>query len=295
MTVASVRKRIWRAANGGLKTAWIVDYADNRGDRQRKHFQTKKAADSFRIRVEGQLQSGIYRAAANKMTVRDACISFLDRCEGRNQRDERMTRKMLAVYRGHIQNYILHSEHGVGDHKLSQFTTRSVGDFRDRIRTAGVTVPTTRKILATLHSVLEHAISQDWTATNGAHGLKVIGPRGEGSKKIEPPSKDDMRAVIDVADESLRLTPLLAASTGARASEQWAVRWGDVDFAKHELHINRRVAVYGEEEAPTSVAGGGTRPLSPPPVALVKEGKVKTPVSKKKHLTLSNPQRPHTR
>jgi hypothetical protein len=75
--VASVRKRIWSAANGELKTAWIVDYADNRGDRQRKHFQTKKAADSFRIRVEGQLQSGIYRAAANKMTVRDACISFL--------------------------------------------------------------------------------------------------------------------------------------------------------------------------------------------------------------------------
>jgi integrase len=288
MTVASVRKRIWSAANGELKTAWIVDYADNRGDRQRKHFQTKKAADSFRIRVEGQLQSGIYRAAANKMTVRDACISFLDRCEGRNQRDERMTRKMLAVYRGHIQNYILHSEHGVGDHKLSQFTTRSVGDFRDRIRTAGVTVPTTRKILATLHSVLEHAISQDWTATNGAHGLKVIGPRGEGSKKIEPPSKDDMRAVIDVADESLRLTLLFAASTGARAGEQWAVRWGDVDFAKHELHINRRVDVYGEEGAPKSVAGVRTVPLSAQLVAMLKEWKLKSQFSKTDDLIFPN-------
>src|SRR5260370_32614858 len=139
------------------------------------------------------------------MTVRDACISFLDRCEGRNQRDERMTRKMLAVYRGHIQNYILHSEHGVGDHKLSQFTTRSVGDFRDRIRTAGVTVPTTRKILATLHSVLEHAISQDWVATNAAHGVRIIGTRGEGSKKIVPPSKDDVRLLIDAAGQGLRL------------------------------------------------------------------------------------------
>src|SRR5258708_17309660 len=288
MTVASVRKRIWSAANGELKTAWIVDYADNRGDRQRKHFQTKKAADSFRIRVEGQLQSGIYRAAANKMTVRDACISFLDRCEGRNQRDERMTRKMLAVYRGHIQNYILHSEHGVGDHKLSQFTTRSVVDFRDRIGTAGVTVPTTRKILATLHSVLEHAISQDWTATNGAHGLKVIGRRGEGSKKIEPPSKDDMRAVIDVADESLRLTLLFAASTGARAGEQWAVRWGDVDFAKHELHINRRVDVYGEEGAPKSVAGVRTVPLSAQLVAMLKEWKLKSQFSKTDDLIFPN-------
>jgi integrase len=288
MTVASVRKRIWSAANGELKTAWVVDYADNRGDRQRKHFQTKKAADSFRIRVEGQLQSGIYRAAANKVTVRDACMGFLDRCEGRNQRDERMTRKMLAVYRGHIKNHILHPEHGVGDRSLSQFTTRSVGDFRDRIRTAGVTVPTTRKILATLHSVLEHAISQDWISTNAAHGVKVIGPRGEGSKKIELPSKDDVRAVFDAAVEGFRLMLLFAASTGARAGEQWAVRWGDVDFAKHELLISRRVDVYGEEGAPKSVAGVRTVPLSGQLVAMLKAWKLKSQFSETNDLIFPN-------
>jgi hypothetical protein len=82
-----------------------------------------------------------------------------------------------------------------------------------------VTVPTARKVLATLHSVLEHAISQDWIATNAARGTKVIGPRGEGSKKIEPPSKEDMRRVIEAAPEGLRLMLIFAASTGyARAS-----------------------------------------------------------------------------
>lgn len=126
---------------------------------------------------------------------------------GRNQRDERMTRKMLTVYRGHINNYILHPARGVGSRKLSQFTARSVGELRDHIRTAGVT------------------ISQDWIATNAAHGVKVIGPRSEGSKKIVPPSKDDMRAVIDAAGEDLRLMLIFAASTGARAGEQWAARW----------------------------------------------------------------------
>jgi integrase len=112
--------------------------------------------------------------------------------------------------------------------RLSQFTARSVGDFRDRIRTAGVTVPTTRKILATLHSVIEYAISQDWVATNAAHGVKVIGPRSEGSKKIVPPSKDDMRTMIEAAGEELRLKLIFGASTGARAGEQWAARWHDV-------------------------------------------------------------------
>jgi len=79
---------------------------------------------------------------------------------------------MLAVYRGHINNHILHPEHGLGGRKLSQFTAKSVGEFRDRIRTAGVSVPTSRKILATLHSVLQHAIGEDWLAVNVVQGIK---------------------------------------------------------------------------------------------------------------------------
>jgi hypothetical protein len=75
-----------------------VDYADNRGDRQRKHFHNKKAADAFRISVEGQMQAGTYRPDADKVTLREVCASFLEHCEARNERDERVTRKMLAVY-----------------------------------------------------------------------------------------------------------------------------------------------------------------------------------------------------
>jgi integrase len=123
-----------------------VDYYDSRGDRQRKHFAAKKAADAFRINIEGQLQAGIYRPDAGKMTVKEVCEGFLGHCEGRRQRDERMTRKMLVVYRGHINNHILHAEHGLGAWKLSQVTARAIGEFRDRLRTADVRVPTARKI-----------------------------------------------------------------------------------------------------------------------------------------------------
>ena len=194
--MASVRRRTWQTANGEIKAAWVVDYTDSRGDRQRKHYLGKKAADAFRIQVEGQMQAGTYRPNADKVTVKEACQSFLEHCLGRNERDERMTRKMLTVYRGHVNNHILHSDHGLGSRKLSNLTARSVGDFRDRMRSAGVTVPTARKVLATLHSALAYAISQDWVATNAAHGTRVIGPRDEGSKKIVPPSKADMGAVL---------------------------------------------------------------------------------------------------
>jgi len=234
------------------------------------------------------MQAGTYRAAADKVTVKNACESFLEYCKGRNERDERMTRKMLAVYRGHVNNHILHPEHGVGGRKLSQFTAKAVGDFRDRIRTAGVTVATGRKILATLHSVLEYAISQEWVATNAAHGVRIIGTRGEGSKKIVPPSKDDVRLLIDAAGQGLRLMLVFAASTGARAGEQWAARWRDVNFDKGEFNISRRVDVYGDEGTPKSSAGVRTVPLSGQLVAMLKAWKIKSGFSKSDDLIFPN-------
>ena len=291
--MASVRRRTWNTTSGEAKAAWVVDYSDSRGDRQRKHCLSKKVADAFRIHIEGQMQAGTYRPDADKVTVKEVCESFLEHCAARNERDERMTRKMLVVYRGHVRNHILHSDHGLGSRKLSQLTARSVGDFRDRLRGVGVTVPTTRKILATLHSALAYAISQDWVATNAAHGTRVIGPRGEGSKKIIPPSKRDMRAMLDTADDDFRIILLFAASTGARAGEQWAVRWRDADLENDQLHIGRRVDAYGEEGAPKSAAGVRTVPISSQLTAMLKAWKLKSKFKRPDDLIFPNSQGNH--
>lgn len=288
--MASVRKRTWTSSSGEIKTAWFVDYYDNRGDRQRRHFANKKSADAFRISVEGQLQAGTYRPDARRLTVKAACQAFIAHCEGRLRRDERMTRKMLTVYRGHINNHILHMEYGIAAWRLSQLTARAVGDFRDRLRNASATVPTTRKILATLHSVLEYAISQDWIAANPARAVKVIGPRNEGSKKIVPPTKAELSRVIGTANPSLRLMLLFAASTGARAGEQWAARWSDVDFDKAQLRISRRVDAYGEEGPPKTAAGIRTVPLSAQLISALKAWKLQSRFSKPEDLIFANQQ-----
>jgi hypothetical protein len=252
--MASVRKRSWKTSSGEIKTARMVDYADSQG-RQRKLFPNKKSADAFRVSIEGQLLAGTHRPDASKLSVAQVCVDFLTHCAGRHERDERMTRKWLAVYRGHVNNHILNAEYGVGGWKRAQLTARAVAQFRDRLRSARVSVPTTRKVLATLHSALEFAISQDWIAVNAAHGVKVIGPRGEGSKKITPPSKAQLRTLIEAAADDFRLMLIFAASTGARAGEQWAARWRDLDLDRCELRISRRVDAYGEVGAPKTTAG----------------------------------------
>lgn len=292
--MASVRRRTWKAASGENKSAWVVDYGDSRGVRQRKHYLSKKAADAFRIQIEGQMQAGTYRAAADKITVKEVCENFLEHCAGRHERDERMTRKMLAVYKGHASNHILHPDHGLGNRKLSQLTARSVGDFRDRLRRAGVTVPTTRKILATLHSALAYAVSQDWITANAAHGTRVIGPRDEGSRKIVPPSKFDMGATLSGADEDLRIKLTFAACTGVRAGEQWAVRWRDVDLESGYLHIGRRVDAYREEGVPKSAAGVRTVPISNQLTAMLKAWKLRSKFKTPDDLVFPNDNGNHT-
>jgi integrase len=313
--MASVRKRAWRTATGETKTAWQVDFIDGHGDRQRRHFHLKKEADTFRIDVQSQVRGGTHRPDAERVTVRALCHDFLEHCEGRHRRDERMSRKTLAVLRGHVGNHLLHPEHGLGPVRLSKLTTRLVGDFRDRMREAGVSVLTARKIIATLHSALEYAIGQDWISVNAAHGIRVIGPRDEGSKKIVPPLKDAMRALLAAAraederrvagkqdgrrpgtgeEAPLALALTFAASTGARAGEQWAVRWGDIGFDTGELRIARRVDVYREEGAPKSAAGVRTVPLSASLVATLREWKLRSSFSRPDDLVFPNSEGRHT-
>jgi integrase len=293
--MAKIRKRRWTTAKG-VSVAWAVDFTDENGDRRREQFRSRAEADAFRVDIEGQLRTGTYRAEAAKITVKETAEKFLEHCEGRMKRRERMTRHNYNVYVGHVWNYICPDpdrfkgrhrpkrmivfQEGIGGVKLAQLTARRVGDYRDRLRDAGVSVPTTRRILGTLRVMLNYAISRDLVAVNAARAIKVIGRRDEGSKKIVPPSKEAMKQLIAVADADFKVKLIFASSTGVRAGELHALRWRHVDFAKAEVKIETRVDAYQEEDVPKTAAGMRTIPLSSTLVLLLKEWKLRTKRSK---------------
>ncbi len=302
--MATIRKRKWRGPKGERRTGYLLDYFDNLGVRQRKQFPTRAEADAERVKVEGQLANGTYRRDASRVTVKEVCSAFLEWCEGRNERDERMTSKLLAVREGHVWNYIAPDpkwqaerrtrgrvkafEGGIGEIKLAQLSARSVGAFRDRLRSAGVSIATTRAILRTLQAACAFAIGQDWVAINAAHGVKVIGPRDEGPKKIVPPPKEAVRRIVEAASGQTRLAIVFAAATGLRAGEQWAVRWRDVDLAAGVLHVAHRVDAYGDEGAPKTKAGERDVPLSAQLVAMLRKWKLESKFSKPEDLIFAN-------
>lgn len=282
--MASVRKRVW----GDGRSAFICSWVDANGKRHARQFARWREADRLRKEIERQLAAGTFREDADKKTIGDASLAFLQYCEGRQQRGERMTRHCLAGYRGHVLNHILNPSYGVGQTALARLTAGMVGDFGDKLRDAGVSVPTTRKILSTLHCILQFAIAREWLAINVAHGIRVIGRRDEGSKKIRPPTKEAVAALLAEADEDLRLVVMFAAATGVRAGEQWALRWRHVDLSKRELTVETRVDCYRQEDTTKTAAGVRQIPLGADLVAALKGWRLRSHYSRDDDLVFTD-------
>jgi len=288
----AIRKRTWKNADGAATTRWMVDVVDANGRRERRQFDSRKEADAYRVATEGQIRAGTFRGDASKRTVKDAADSFLTYCEGRRSRGERMTRQNYKTMDGHIGNYICRDpgrhdgkvrptrltefEGGLGSIKLGQLTTSTVIRFRDDLREAGVSIVTTRKILSTLQQLLGHAVTHDMVGTNVARGVKVIGRRDEGARKVVPPAKEALRALLAVADQDFRVKLAFASATGVRAGELHALRWQHLDLGTGELRVEARVDAYGEEDVTKTAAGMRTIPLAQPLILMLKHWKLRT-------------------
>lgn len=303
--MATVRKRTW-VVNGVTKTGWSVDYVDQYGNRERKQFTTKKFADAYRIEIESNLQNGVYRPDAMKVSIGEIAENFLMHCRERKERNERMTEKMYRVYDGHINNYIcpnperhkgkrrpsrlvtfLRPTDGLAHFKAGTLTEGGVNEFRDRLRSVGVGVVTTRKILATLQCMLKFAIGRDLLSVNVAEDVEVIGPRDEAAKKIVPPTRKAMKALLDVAGD-FRTELLVASSTAVRAGEFHALRWRHFNFDRAEVRIETRVDAFREEDTTKTAAGIRVIPLGQAVIVALKALKLKSKFNKSDDLVFPN-------
>jgi len=121
--------------------------------------------------------------------------------------------------------------------------------------------------------MLQFAIGQDLVATNAADGIEVIGRRDEGLNKIVVPAKETMKALVRIAPEPMRVRILFAATTGARAGEQHALRFKHLDLEKGSVRFETRVDAFGEEDGQGTKTAAGNRdvPLAKSMVELLRK------------------------
>lgn len=268
--MATITKRRWKTGKGEQREAWVLAYTDKAGKRHKEQFAKKRDAEAKRIEVEGQISKGAFRAEAASKTVNDAIDAYVKHLERRHDRGEAVTRMYMRNTQGQLRTHV---QPELGDTKLAELTARGVNNLVDKLKDDGVGLPTVRRVVGALSRTLQHAIGQDWVATNAAKGVRVIGKRGEGSERVTPPSKAVLATILTKADDDMKRRIQFAAATGLRASEQWALQWRHVDLAARTVTVETRVDAFGEFDTTKSEAGKRTVPLAKAMVADLRKWK----------------------
>lgn len=273
--MASIRRREW-VTDGKAQKAYVVDFRDSRGKRHRDQFPDKRQAENRLAELLALSKVGGQKAEAKKMTVAGACDEYLKHERGRQARNE-ITRSYLTSTEQQIRDYInppldADFEHGLGGMRLTNVTAGRINEWRDAMRDHGCGVVTTRRTIGTLGRVFQFAIDRDMAVNNPAVGVKVAAPRDERTAKVVAPTKAELAALIEKAnDRRFSLAIKFAAATGARASEQWALRWRHVDLDAAKISIETRVDAFGTFDVTKSESGRREVPLGAAMVAALRE------------------------
>ncbi|NTH63937.1 site-specific integrase [Agrobacterium rhizogenes] len=289
--MATITKRKWKTGKGEEREAYVLAYTDQTGKRHKEQFAKKKEADVRRIEVEGQVSTGAFRAEAKKKTVSDAIDAYIKHLKKRHEREEKVTTMYLRNTSGQLNTHV---KPHIGHIKLAELTPRSISGLINTLKEVknekdeSIGIPTIRRVIGALSRTLRYAVSEDMVATNAAQKAIVTSKAGEGSEKVTPPSKADMKALLAAARVQERAMPakpskgntppswlvvgvMFAAQAGLRASEQWAIRWNKLDLTVGSVKVDTRVDGFGDFSVTKSKAGTREVPLGKALVKVLKE------------------------
>jgi len=279
----SVRKRAWKTSTGEDRTAWVVDYTDQDGDRHIETFTKKKDADARHADVGVGVRAGTHIAPSKSVTVREAGKDWISGAEEAGQ--DALERSTIAQYRQHLD---LHIAPFIGATKLSAMTPQVVRKFEDRLREEGRSPAMIRKVRTSLGSLLADAQEHGLAARNAVRELRRNRKRGKDThaekrkkRKLEAgvdlPLPDEIKTILAHAQGRWRPLLIVAVFTGLRASELRGLPWKDVDFKRSVLHVRQRADRYNEIGSPKSEAGHREIPFGPFVANTLKEWKLACP------------------
>lgn len=276
----SVRKRAWTTRNGEPREAWIVDYADQDGDRHIRTFDRKKDADAYHASVRVDVSLGVHTPPARSITTRQAAEDWLQYVEA-----EKREVATVAGYRILVERHIVPR---MGNVKLSNLTHARVQKFRDDLldRTDGVASRLlAKRVLGALKAILKDAKRRGNVAQNVAADVNVglsTRDRPKLEVGVDIPSRDEIRRILEAAsDGRARALIMAAAFSGLRSSELRGLRWQDLDLRSDpaQVHVRQRADRYNVIGRPKSAASERTVPIGPMVVNTLRQWRLACPRS----------------
>ncbi|QQN75847.1 site-specific integrase [Croceicoccus sp. YJ47] len=263
----AIRKRQWTTPKGEAKQAWLVDYRDTAGKRRFKQFTRKKEAEAWFTQAGWEVSKGVHTADSQSVTVAAAADLWIAKAEG-----ECRERGTVQQYR---QLANLHIVPLLGLERLSRLSQPRVEAYRDELLKTRSKAMAGKAVRA-LSSILNEAQRRGLVAQNVAREVKVIRSSRE-KVKITIPTRDELKALLNHADDDFRPLVMTAVFTGLRASELRGLRWSDLDLKAGSITVTQRADKFGQIGAPKSEAGHRTVPIPPALVTELKAWKLRSP------------------
>jgi integrase len=128
----------------------------------------------------------------------------------------------------------------LGSLPLTEINTKLIQSFVAYLAIGGRSKKTVENVLLTLSSILR--VAKSWDYACGSFKLADITMPREGIRKEQRSLTDEeMGRIIAAAPEPFGTILAVTAVLGLRIGETLALRVGDIDFAKHVIHIRQSV------------------------------------------------------
>lgn len=265
MAAGHVRKRGKRADGSTKWQARYTDPTDARGLRRiEKTFRTKQEAENWLTQQQASVLRGEHQDPRRAdRPFKDAVAAW------RETRRPTLAPKTRDRYEDVLR---LHLEPEFGHVPLTAITREVVKRYFARLqreaKTGGREHPgdplsagSIRKIQTVLSSVLSEAVELGMIRVNPAMRMRLPAPAKQDMTILTAP---EVRALADGIDAHYRTAILIAANTGMRAGELWALRRRDVDLLRGVIRVRQcvkrdtaapdapknTVDVYGREVGP---------------------------------------------
>ena len=231
---------------------WRARYREHPGGPQHaRHFDRKIDAERFLTNIKSRLLDGPYvDPSAGQQTLSDYAAAW-------------------QAAQVHRPTTVVQVDAHLRNHVLPHFGDRPVASIRpSEVQTwvkgrAEVLAPSTVEVVyRILAAILNAAVDDRPIARSPCAGVRL--PR-QVNRQVEPPTVEQVEALIDAMPERYSALVVLAAGTGLRQGECFGLSVDRVDFLRRTIRVDRQLVLAGKGQPefgpPKTAASVRTVPL----------------------------------